>query len=126
MINSLGAELAELLPLRIREATFQNYSLTLVGADWTFNSDSPWRVAQHGVILYGYSDPGAEDRVWDLCGQDIVQVTHQSITVKGDPTFHLSTGQSIEVFSDQGYEPWVMHLPHMAFVAAPSDSRYVD
>lgn len=126
MISSLREELATLLPLRILEATFQDYLLTLIGADWNFNSTSPWRVSESGVILYGYSDTGSEDRIWDLCGQDIVSVSHQSMTVKSDPVFQLLTGQSVEIFSDWGNEPWVMQLPHMTFIAAPSDRRYVD
>jgi hypothetical protein len=94
------------------------------GKNWEYVAGGAMVVA--GVILYGFSDSSAEDRVWDLCGQDIVSVSHQSATIKSDPVFHLSSGQAVEIFSDWGNEPWVMQLPRMTFVASPSDPRYVD
>lgn len=124
MIESLRAALADLLPLRISEASFADPVLTLAGDNWALNSLSAWRVTKDGVLVYGYSYPDAADRVWDLCGQSIVSVAAQSALMRGDPALGLSTGEWLEIFSDHPTDPWVFRLPAGTFVGSPSDPRY--
>jgi hypothetical protein len=115
------------LPLKIRVAWFERLYLHLHGDDWTFNSDSPWRVTEAGRMIWGYGDATAGDHINELVGSDIIAIVAQSLTLKADPVFILSDGRKLEVFSDQYLEPWVMELPGMnVFVALPSDPRYVE
>ena len=121
MIESLMRELATLLPLRIREASFAEPVLTIAGDGWAFTTVSAWRVTRGGVLVYGWSHPAAADRVWDLCGQSITSVTAQSPLMGGDPAFELSGGDWLEIFSDHGTDPWTMRLPSVTFVGSPTD-----
>jgi hypothetical protein len=73
------------------------------------------------VLVYGWSDSSASDRVWDLCGQAILAVSAQSMLMRGDPAFQLSGGEWLEVFSDHPTDPWVFRLPSMTFVGSPTD-----
>ena len=110
-----------MLPLTIREAVFADPTLTLSGDGWSFSSGSAWRVTLGGVLVFGWSDREAPDRVWDLCGQAIVSVASQSQLIVGDPAFELSSGQWLEVFSDHPVDPWSLRLPTITFVGSPSD-----
>lgn len=121
MIDDLRRELSGLLPLKINEATFTDPALTLIGHNWSFSSASAWRVIRAGVLEFGWSDEAAPDRIWDLCGVDIVSLAPQSLLMRGDPAFELSSGQWLEIFSDHPVDPWSMRLPSMTFVGSPSD-----
>ncbi len=121
MIEQLRGELASMLPLTIKEAAFADPALTLAGDDWAFSSSSAWRVTKGGVLEFGWSNAGASDLVWDLCGLSIVSVAPQSSVMSGDPAFELSDGRWLEIFSDHALDPWSMQLPNMTFVGSPSD-----
>lgn len=125
MIERLAGELSKLLPLQIVEASFADPALTLAGDGWAFSSTSAWRVTRSGVLVYGWSDPSAADRVCDLRGKSIVSVAIQSSLMRGDPVLELETGEWLEIFSDHAVDPWVFRLPTMTFVGSPSDSNYV-
>jgi hypothetical protein len=93
VITQLCSKLSGLLPLTIREASFfTDPALTLAGDGWAFSTGAAWRVIRGGVLVYGWSDPSAADRVWDLCGRTIVSVRPQSPLMGGDPAFELSGG----------------------------------
>lgn len=125
VIEQLAGSLASLLPLTIREASYtEDISLVLAGEGWAFSTVSAWRVIRGGVLAYGWSDARAADLVWDLCWQQIVSVTAQSQTMRGDPAFGLSTGERLEIFSDHPTDPWVFRLPGITYVGSPSDPRY--
>lgn len=125
MIEHLRRELASLLPLKIREASFIDPTLIVAGDGWSFSSGSAWRITKGGVLAYGWSDPAASDEVWDLCGKSIVSVASQSALMAGDPAFELSDGAWLEVFSDQPTDPWFLRLPGLTFVGSPSDPTQV-
>lgn len=126
MIEHLRRELALLFPMTIREAVFVDPMLTLAGDGWSLSSGSAWRVTMGGVLEFGWSDPMAADRIWDLCGQAIVSVAPQSSLMAGDPAFEISNGQWLEIFSDQPTDPWSLRLPKMTFVGSPSDPTQAD
>lgn len=121
MIEQLRAELSSMLPLTIKEATFTDPTLTLAGDGWAFSSPSAWRVIKAGILEFGWSSPDAADLVWDLCGLSIISVAPQSFAMTGDPSFELSDGRRLEIFSDHAIDPWSMQLPNMTFVGSPSD-----
>jgi len=126
MISRLRSELTSLFPMVIRQASYTDPSLSLVGDQWSFNSQSSWRVTRHGVLEFGWSDVGAPDQVWNLIGLSIVSVAPQSLRMQGDPALELSSGQWVEIFSDHAVDPWVFGLPAMTFVGSPSDPAWVD
>lgn len=121
MIEHLRGELAPRFPLTIEEAAFVDPTLTLAGHGWSFSSPSAWRVVKGGILEFGWSDAGAPDLVWDLVGLSIVSVVPQSPVMRGDPSFELSDGRWLEIFSDHAVDPWSMRLPNMTFVGSPSD-----
>ena len=126
VIERLTRDLADLLPLTIREATYADDTLTIAGDGWAFSALCPWRVVRDGVLLYAWSDPAADDRVWDLCGQQVLAVSAQSSAMPGDPRFELSTGELLEIFSDHAVDPWVLRLPNTVYVGSPSAADHKD
>ncbi len=125
MIEEMRSALTALFPLKIKEATFTDPTLTIAGEGWAFSSPSAWRITAGGVLVFGWSDAAAADRIWDLCGQSIISVTSQSPRMAGDPAFELSSGQWLEIFSDHPTDPWSLSLPSMTFVGSPSDPAHV-
>jgi hypothetical protein len=124
MIDLVRAELADLLPLVVREASFEDPNLTLSGDGWSLNSVASWRVTRRGILVYGWSDPSAPDLIWDLCGKSIVSIAPQSQVMRGDPAFEFSSGEWLEIFSDDAVDPWTLLLPTRTFVGSPSDERF--
>lgn len=120
MIDNLIAAAQRLLPLRIREVEWNDPVLTMGGPDWSLSTLSSWRVVMDGRLTYGWSQPDAGDRVWDLCGLSIVGIEAQSTSAPVDPTFHLSDGARFEVFSDNAVDPWVLRLSEVTIVGDPS------
>lgn len=125
MIEQMRRELAASFPMKIRETAFVDPTLTIAGDGWSFSSPSAWRITAGGVLVFGWSDVTAPDRIWDLCGHSIVSVTSQSPRMPGDPAFELSSGQWLEIFSDHPTDPWSLILPSMTFVGSPSDPTHV-
>lgn len=121
MIEQLKAELSPMLPLLIKEAAFADPTLTLAGDGWAFSSPSAWRVTRGGILEFGWSNANASDLIWDLRGLSIVSVAPQSPLMAGDPSFEISDGRWLEIFSDHAIDPWSMQLPNMTFVGSPSD-----
>lgn len=126
MIELVRAELAGLLPMKIREAEFSDPALILAGDGWSFTAMCAWRVTQSGRLVFGWSHPDAADLIWELCGQSIVFVGSQSVLMPGDPAFELSQGGWLEVFADQATDPWVLRLPTRTFVGSPTGGARQD
>jgi hypothetical protein len=124
VIEQLVGALSELLPLKIEEATFADPTLTLAGNGWAFSSISSWRVSKGGVLLFGWSDRSAAERIGDLSGQSVVSVAAPSSLIRADPALELSSGEWVEIFSDHPTDPWIFRLPSMTFVGSPSDPEY--
>ncbi len=126
MIEHLRRALGPLLPLTIKVAAFKDPTLSLAGDSWAFSTPSAWRVLNGGVLDFGWSGKDAPALVRGLVGLSIVAVASQSPRMRGDPAFELSDGRWLEIFSDHFLDPWVMTLPNITFVGAPSDPAQAD
>ena len=107
------------LPLAIEHATFEDtVNLTIGGPNWSLNVSGCWRLAKPGRLLRG-SDQ-TEQPVTDLIGLSIVAVAAQS-SASLDPVFELADGRTLELFSCDSFEPWVLRLPNSpVYVSSPS------
>jgi hypothetical protein len=121
MIEELRAHAAAYLPLRVVTAEWSNDALVLAGNEWSATVSCPWRVSHLGVLVFSWDSKDAADRVWDLIGQDVVDVVAQSSVSPADPAVVFSGGLALEVFSDIAIDPWVMRFPGMTFVGSPAD-----
>ena len=99
------------LPLEISFSSWDEATLVVSGENWSFSTQSAWRVFEDGSILLGYLDKNSEDICTILNGAQIVAINFQNPERPVDLSFRLSTGQFLEVFSTDTSDPWVMNLP---------------
>jgi hypothetical protein len=106
---SLAVALRPLLPLRIRGVWFFHSSLIVTGDRWSLAVVGEWTWHRDGVLVTGWSQPAAENAVWDLCGLELLAVNFPDPAVDGDCSFCLSDG-SLDFRSDRtGWETWTFH-----------------
>ena len=121
IIEELQRELSKLPDRVVHEATFHDYVLQVRGSGWTLTSTSSWRVVRGGVLVCGAGQQSAPELIRQLLGKSIERVYAQSALLKADPVFELSDGTHLEIFSDQGLDPWTLSLPWMIFVGAAEE-----
>lgn len=80
---------------------------------WSMAVNAAWRVCEPTGVLFGWSSPGAADKVWDLNGLDVVEVLVDRLV---DPSLVLSNGWRLDVFSDDWHDPWSILLPDITLV----------
>jgi hypothetical protein len=107
MIQSLSS----LYPLLIKQSSWDEDVLTIVGDDWNFNTASAWRIAYGGKIQFACWDKEISDRLKELEGLSIVSLRPQGRYVQEDPVFELSDGRCLEIFSTDTVESWVFQIP---------------
>ena len=100
-----------IFPLKIEKANFVSETLILSGRDWSLSTLSAWRVTEDGRIVYGCFDEGFENKVSQLAGLEVVDIFFSNKNQDDDPSFVLSDGKVLEVFSSIMVEPWVLKLP---------------
>lgn len=99
------------LPLFIEKVEWDGDSLVLSGDDWSFVTNSAWRVSKDKELLFA-----CWDSLEDVCagGMEGLSVIDVSWVIKEqpiDPSFILSDGRRIDVFCSSFAEPWIMNLP---------------
>lgn len=111
MMNSLINVLVSLLPLMVKQVSWDGDTLVIAGDGWSFSSLSAWRISNGESVQFACWDKDIDDSVNELNGLNIVAVKHQGSTISVDPVFELSDGRLLEVFSTDTVEPWVLRLP---------------
>lgn len=134
MIKEIITEIKQFLPLKISEITFEESDfLNMYGPHWSFSTLSAWRVSNYKGIIMGCNDEGTEQSVKKLQSLFIIEIGFQSDrSLIIDPTFFLSDGSVIEIFSTDTYEPWVFRIGDYensdklkVFVASPSNPNCI-
>jgi len=121
MIEKLIAAINPRLPLTILRAEWCDPVLSLIGADWTFNTTSSWRLIDGSKLVAGSEDQLASEAVSALAGVEMVRCEPMSVSPLLDPRFLFGNGLKLEVFSATATEPWVLSLKGgPTFVASPS------
>lgn len=106
------ADVQKSLPLPIERIEFSNdINLNFGGEKWDFNTTCAWRLTSEGSFVTASGRSSADKEIQVILGKRIVGVSSQSFVVPIDPCFHLDNRMLLEVFSDDTFEPWVMHLP---------------
>jgi hypothetical protein len=105
------------LPARIDRAEFNDPNLLVSGAGWSLSAICCWRwITADGAVVSGDA-PGAEYRIWDLVGETIVRATWRGPLALGvDPSFELSSGGQLELFSDATFDTWVLDTGGLVLV----------
>lgn len=103
---------AEHLPLKIREASWDEETLLIKGTDWTFTTKSAWRIIDKKSIVTACDDGNVFKRLNDLRRLEIIDLRSQGSTLLIDPVFGLSNQTWLEVFSIESLEPWTLKLPN--------------
>jgi len=111
LIDNMIQSLSSLYPLLIKQCSWDEDALTLVGADWNFNTLSAWRIAYEEKIQFACWDKEISDRLKELEGLSIVSLMAQGQYVQEDPVFELSDGRYLEIFSTDTVEPWAFQIP---------------
>jgi hypothetical protein len=128
MVMNAAVEAAMVsLPLAIERVSWRDEMLSIGGPEWSFTTSAAWRLVTGGVIrpTDDLDEAQVEAVVQSFLGLKIVEITTQSTTAPIDPTFVLSSGDRLEIFSTGGWEPWVWRVPNGVFVASPSDPAQV-
>ncbi|WP_153302829.1 hypothetical protein [Aeromicrobium choanae] len=104
--TSLTDALRTLVPLRIQAVEFNNGTLVLIGERWSLAVVGEWMWIREGVLETDWSQAGAEDTVWNLCGVHLLGAEFSDPVFAGDCSFRLSDG-TLEIRSDRtGWETW--------------------
>lgn len=121
MLKKFIASMESHLPLTILDVEWNDPVLSLMGANWSFNTTSTWRLVDESRLIAGSEDELAQNAIKMLVGIDIVRCEPMSISPALDPRFILKNGFRLEIFSATATEPWVMSLKDgPIFVASPS------
>lgn len=121
MIGPFLKEVRRVLPLGVVGAEWEDPTLLVNGDHWGLSTTSAWRISTDDSVVVGGWDKDASQAVAGFVGQEIVAVGVQSTRAAVDPVFFFSGGASLEIFSVDVYEPWVVRLPGSVWVASPSD-----
>lgn len=111
MIEELIVRTHTILPLEIERAQYCDETLLLGGEYWSLCTLGAWRIIQDGHVLTACWDKNSDIHVGSLAHHGIVRVVRQSVLIGLDPAFELSDGRTLEIFSCDTFEPWVLKLP---------------
>ncbi|MCX2803383.1 hypothetical protein [Microbulbifer thermotolerans] len=111
MITNLINVLNDLLPLVIKEISWDGDTFIIAGDEWSFSTTSAWRIIKESSIDFACWDNNIDTRVDKLKGLSLVAVQPQGSSIHVDPAFQLSDGRRLEVFSTETVEPWAFTLP---------------
>jgi hypothetical protein len=101
----------EALPMRIERSEFEDPSLLIGGPSWSLSVTCCWRWISSTGVVNSPGMPAIEDRVWNLVGDTIVAAEWLGRASVGvDPWFELSSGGSLQLFSDAAFDTWVLDL----------------
>ncbi|MDO5068117.1 MAG: hypothetical protein Q4D96_12620 [Propionibacteriaceae bacterium] len=79
VVLQLAERVREVGPLEIGEAVSVSGGVRLSGEDWVFSTARGWRVLNSdGTLAYAWSTPGVGERVADLVGLSVQEVSPQS------------------------------------------------
>lgn len=117
-----AAEFTALLPALIMEAAYEEPSFMIRGSDWSLSAMCSWRWVSADGEVCSPAQSGAVDRVWDLIGERVTEVSWSGPANLGlDPTFRLESGGQITLLSDASFDTWVLDTPNMVFVGPMAD-----
>ena len=97
-----------LLPMKIERVFWDGDTLMLFSADWSFRTESAWRVSKGDRLLFACWDDDALEYVSEFLGLSITEVGWLINTQPIDPFFKLSDGCVLNVFCSSSTEPWLM------------------
>lgn len=116
--------LIPLLPLTVISIELKGEQLIINGENWSIGlSTCWWRVVQDGRLIFGYEEYN-DEKIKDLEGLSIVDVSPQSKYLKSDLAIILSNGCIIETFSTGILEPWNIEINGQFFYADPSNLEW--
>ena len=107
----------EHLPLRIATASLHQGILMISGDNWSFATESAWRVASSVGFEFGSGSDPSDAQVAVLVGQSVIGAEPFG-AANLDPCFTLSSGYVLESFSATDFEPWHLRLPGDVFIIA--------
>lgn len=127
MMTLLYQELERSLPLLIERVGWESEVLSLGGPGWSFRILGSWRLCENGIIRVGSDDKKARDVLESCVGASLLNAGGSESAETIDPSFYLSNGLKLEVFSSSVGETWTMRLPStdLYFVAEPSDPAHL-
>jgi len=108
----MTTEIRSFLPLQIDKIEYNSDILTIYGKDWKFTTQSAWRVSKNSDLLFACFDKNAEELVKELEKTSVIDIKWLISVQKADPSFLLSDGLRIDVFTSFSYDSWKIELPN--------------
>lgn len=98
------------LHMEIERVFWDGDTLLLSSADWSFRTESAWRVSKVEELLFACWDDDVLDHVSELLGLSIIEVGWLIDAPPIDPFFKLSDGRILNIFCSSSTEPWLMEF----------------
>lgn len=102
---------SKFLPLKIEFVSWNEDNLTISGNDWSFTTNSAWRVSKDNKLLFACWDENVINSVKELMDISIINMSWIDDAQAIDPLFSLSDGSRLEIFCTSSLEPWVLRCP---------------
>jgi len=110
-MNSLSNAFLIDAPLKIESVIWDETVLVLSGRDWSFSTQSAWRILKETNVQRGCWDEDVASVIKSLEGLSVESITIKDKNINViDPVFHLSDDWQLEVFVTDTTEPWVLRL----------------
>jgi hypothetical protein len=97
-------------PIKIEQVSWDGDTLILSTADWSFRTESVWRVSKNHKLQFACWDDDAPVLISDFLGASIIEIKWITDAQPIDPSIKLSDGRVLDVFCSISIEPWVMEL----------------
>ena len=111
MIENMLVVANSQMPLKIEEALWDGTVFQINGGEfWSFVTLGAWRLSSLESVICGCYDLNSHDVVKTLIGQSVVKIEMQEKLLRIDPTFILSNGLRLEIFSTDTYESWTFRV----------------
>ena len=108
MVREFIRQFHKVGPLTISEVQYDDYNLSLMGAGWSLNTTSSWRILSNDG-LFGNHDGETKEIIKFLIGETIASINEFG---EADLDFTLSfgNGNKLQVFSNSYFEPWIFNF----------------
>ena len=110
MIENMLVVANSQMPLKIEEALWDGTTFHIYSENWSFETLGAWRLSSLEKVICGCYDLNSEEVVKKLVGQSVIKIEMQEKLLRIDPTFILSNGLRLEIFSTDTYESWTFEV----------------
>jgi len=111
LFNNIG----KYLPLKIDFCQIEEYFISFGSKEWSFYSDSSWRIVKDGRILFSDENFNSKKIIEIFKSNEVLSISPLT-SDNLDPVLKLSNSYELQLFSKTTNEPWKVSLSDIVFV----------